>query len=197
MFGLPSTDEYVLGRGMTHFNVLGAAPTGREFAEWHNRLQELAAIHPPRHPRHDLDRPATLVHRQPRRRDHGRPVLRSGPSRSASPRSATRRSSSASATSPARSTRRSASASRCTRRSTSPPSRAGRAGRDLRRGPRADGRARRRVHPRLPGRRARPRLRRHDDQALPRRRPPEGRRGPAFRLRPRAGLPGRRSSSCT
>ena len=30
-----------------------------------------------------------------------------------------------------------------------------------------------------------------DDQALPRRRPAEGRRGPALRLRPRAGLPGR------
>jgi beta-glucosidase len=43
MFGTPSTDEYVLGRGMTHFNVLGAAPSGREMAEWHNRLQELAA----------------------------------------------------------------------------------------------------------------------------------------------------------
>lgn len=43
MFGLPSTEEYVLGRGMSHFNVLGAAPTGRQMAEWHNRLQELAA----------------------------------------------------------------------------------------------------------------------------------------------------------
>ena len=42
-FGLPATEEYVLGRGMTHFNVLGAAPTGRQMAEWHNRLQELAA----------------------------------------------------------------------------------------------------------------------------------------------------------
>ena len=36
-----------------------------------------------------------------------------------------------------------------------------------------------------------PRLRGHHDQALPRRRPAEGRRGPALRLRPRAGLPGR------
>jgi beta-glucosidase len=43
MFGTPSTDEYVLGRGLTHFNVLGAAPTARQMAEWHNRLQELAA----------------------------------------------------------------------------------------------------------------------------------------------------------
>ena len=31
MFGTPSTDEYVLGRGMTHFNVLGAAPAA---ARW-------------------------------------------------------------------------------------------------------------------------------------------------------------------
>ncbi|MCZ9883453.1 glycoside hydrolase family 3 protein [Arthrobacter sp. B2a2-09] len=43
MFGLPSTQEYVLGKQMTHFNVLGAAPTARQMAEWHNRLQELAA----------------------------------------------------------------------------------------------------------------------------------------------------------
>ncbi len=43
MFGTPSTDEYVLGRGLTHFNVLGAAPIARQMAEWHNRLQELAA----------------------------------------------------------------------------------------------------------------------------------------------------------
>jgi beta-glucosidase len=43
VFGLPSTDELVLGRQMTHFNVLGAAPSARELAEWHNRLQELAA----------------------------------------------------------------------------------------------------------------------------------------------------------
>lgn len=42
-FGLPSTEEYVLGKQMTHFNVLGAAPTARQMAEWHNRLQELAA----------------------------------------------------------------------------------------------------------------------------------------------------------
>lgn len=42
MFGLPSTQEYVRGKQMTHFNVLGAAPTARQMAEWHNRLQELA-----------------------------------------------------------------------------------------------------------------------------------------------------------
>ena len=65
-------------------------------------------------------------------------------------------------------------------------------GRDVRRGPRAVGPHGRRLHPRLPGRRARPRLGRDHDEALPRRRPPAGRRGPALRLRPRAGLPGRR-----
>ncbi|KXC04515.1 glycoside hydrolase family 3 protein [Microbacterium hominis] len=42
-FGLPSTDEYVRERHMTHFNLLGVAPTAREIAQWHNRLQELAA----------------------------------------------------------------------------------------------------------------------------------------------------------
>ncbi|AMB57546.1 glycoside hydrolase family 3 protein [Microterricola viridarii] len=42
-FDLPSTDEYVNGLQMTHFNLLGAAPTAEVMAEWHNRLQELAA----------------------------------------------------------------------------------------------------------------------------------------------------------
>ncbi|GAA4974147.1 glycoside hydrolase family 3 protein [Kineococcus glutinatus] len=42
-FGLPSAEEMVLGRGMTHFNLLGAAPTAQELARWHNALQELAA----------------------------------------------------------------------------------------------------------------------------------------------------------
>jgi beta-glucosidase len=43
VFNLPSTEEYVLDRRMTHFNVLGSAPEARQMAEWHNRLQELAA----------------------------------------------------------------------------------------------------------------------------------------------------------
>lgn len=43
MFGLPSNEEYVLGAGMTHFNVLGSAPTAELMAQWHNALQELAA----------------------------------------------------------------------------------------------------------------------------------------------------------
>ncbi|WP_395245653.1 glycoside hydrolase family 3 protein [Agromyces sp. MMS24-K17] len=42
-FGLPATDELVAGRLMTHFNILAAAPTPELIAEWHNRLQELAA----------------------------------------------------------------------------------------------------------------------------------------------------------
>ena len=43
VFGLPSTDEYVNGRLMNHFNILGAAPSPEAMATWHNRLQELAA----------------------------------------------------------------------------------------------------------------------------------------------------------
>lgn len=42
-FNLPSTDSYINGLGMTHFNLLGAAPDATQMAEWHNRLQELAA----------------------------------------------------------------------------------------------------------------------------------------------------------
>ena len=42
-FGLPSNREYVIDKGMTHFNLLGVAPTAGEIARWHNRLQELAA----------------------------------------------------------------------------------------------------------------------------------------------------------
>jgi beta-glucosidase len=42
-FGLPGTDEYVHGRLMNHFNLLGAAPDAGTLAAWHNRLQELAA----------------------------------------------------------------------------------------------------------------------------------------------------------
>ena len=43
VFGLPSNEEYVAGRQMTHFNLLGVAPTAGEIARWHNKLQELAA----------------------------------------------------------------------------------------------------------------------------------------------------------
>ncbi|MCL2516003.1 MAG: glycoside hydrolase family 3 C-terminal domain-containing protein [Microbacteriaceae bacterium] len=41
--GLPGTTDMVVGRSMTHFNVLGSPGTAREFAIWHNRVQELAA----------------------------------------------------------------------------------------------------------------------------------------------------------
>lgn len=43
VFGIPSAREVVIERHMTHFNVAGGAPTGRELAEWHNSLQRLAA----------------------------------------------------------------------------------------------------------------------------------------------------------
>lgn len=42
-FGLPSTDEYLFERHMTHFNLLGIAPRGRDIAKWHNALQRRAA----------------------------------------------------------------------------------------------------------------------------------------------------------
>ncbi|BDZ41609.1 beta-glucosidase [Paraoerskovia sediminicola] len=41
--GVPTAADMVLGRSMTHLNVLMAPPTAREFALWHNRLQDLAA----------------------------------------------------------------------------------------------------------------------------------------------------------
>jgi beta-glucosidase len=42
-FDMPSNEEFVIGKGMTHFNVLGSAPTAALMAQWHNKLQELAA----------------------------------------------------------------------------------------------------------------------------------------------------------
>ena len=42
-FALPSTDEFVLTRGMTHFNLIGTDTSAERMARWHNRLQELAA----------------------------------------------------------------------------------------------------------------------------------------------------------
>ncbi|UPL18880.1 glycoside hydrolase family 3 protein [Microbacterium aurugineum] len=42
-FATPSAREFLEGKRMTHFNLLGAAPTGREIAAWHNSLQRLAA----------------------------------------------------------------------------------------------------------------------------------------------------------
>lgn len=41
-FGIPSVLAMVRNRRMNHFNLLGAAPTGREFASWHNAVQRIA-----------------------------------------------------------------------------------------------------------------------------------------------------------
>ncbi|WP_127819070.1 glycoside hydrolase family 3 protein [Microbacterium sp. CPCC 204701] len=43
VFGLPANRDYVLGKRMNHFNLLGVAPTAGAIARWHNRMQELAA----------------------------------------------------------------------------------------------------------------------------------------------------------
>ncbi|QDZ14152.1 glycoside hydrolase family 3 protein [Humibacter ginsenosidimutans] len=45
-FGIPSAASMVRKRRMNHFNLLGAAPSGREFAAWHNALQRLALESP-------------------------------------------------------------------------------------------------------------------------------------------------------
>lgn len=42
-FDMPGTSEYVVDKHMSHLNLFGMAPSGRELAEWHNRIQELAA----------------------------------------------------------------------------------------------------------------------------------------------------------
>ncbi|MFD4422957.1 glycoside hydrolase family 3 protein [Agromyces sp. NPDC058484] len=42
MFGLPSVANLIHDRRMNHFNLLGSAPSGREFAEWQNAAQHLA-----------------------------------------------------------------------------------------------------------------------------------------------------------
>lgn len=43
IFATPSARDFVDVKNMTHFNLLGAAPTGREIAAWQNALQRLAA----------------------------------------------------------------------------------------------------------------------------------------------------------
>ncbi|WP_341946492.1 glycoside hydrolase family 3 N-terminal domain-containing protein [Microbacterium sp. LWH11-1.2] len=43
VFATPSAREFLETKQMTHFNLLGAAPTGREIAAWQNALQRLAA----------------------------------------------------------------------------------------------------------------------------------------------------------
>jgi beta-glucosidase len=45
-FGLPSAVAMVRNRRMNHFNLLGAAPGGREFAAWHNAVQTVALESP-------------------------------------------------------------------------------------------------------------------------------------------------------
>ena len=46
VFGLPSAVAMVRNRRMNHFNLLGAAPDGREFAAWHNTVQRIALESP-------------------------------------------------------------------------------------------------------------------------------------------------------
>ena len=41
-FNIASNHEYVADRHMSHFNVLGAAPSAGELARWYNNIQELA-----------------------------------------------------------------------------------------------------------------------------------------------------------
>jgi beta-glucosidase len=43
VFGIASNREYIAGRHMSHFNLLGVPPTARAIASWHNKVQELAA----------------------------------------------------------------------------------------------------------------------------------------------------------
>ncbi len=50
MFGLPSVASLIHDRRMNHFNLLGSAPSGREFAEWQNAAQRLARELPLRIP---------------------------------------------------------------------------------------------------------------------------------------------------
>ena len=75
IFGTPSAREFVDVKNMTHFNLLGAAPTGREIAAWQNALQRPRGIDPPRHPGDALDRPEALLQREPRSLDPRRSLL--------------------------------------------------------------------------------------------------------------------------
>jgi beta-glucosidase len=42
-FGIASNEEYIVGRAMSHFNLLMVPPTAGAIARWHNKVQELAA----------------------------------------------------------------------------------------------------------------------------------------------------------
>ena len=46
MVSLPSARTLISEFRLRHFNLLGAAPDGRQFAQWHNEMQHLAAEHP-------------------------------------------------------------------------------------------------------------------------------------------------------
>ncbi|WP_220472080.1 glycoside hydrolase family 3 protein [Tomitella gaofuii] len=37
-----AVERFILEQNMTHFNLLGSAPSGREFARWHNGIQKVA-----------------------------------------------------------------------------------------------------------------------------------------------------------
>lgn len=43
---LPAAETLVTDLRLRHFNLLGAAPDGRQFAQWHNHLQRVAAEQP-------------------------------------------------------------------------------------------------------------------------------------------------------
>ena len=191
--GCRRTASTCIGKGMTHFNLLGVAPTAGAIAALAQQAAGARGIDPPRHPRDDLDRSAPLVHRQPRHGACSRARSRSGP-----------RPSGLAATRDAALVERFADIARQEYTAvgirvalhpqvdlaTEP--RWARASADLRRGRRA--RRASSAPPTSAASRAaivRPGSRLDDDQALPRRRPAEGRRRPALRLRPRAGLPGR------
>jgi beta-glucosidase len=46
VFGRQSVRSLITNHSMNHFNVLGAAPDVRAFAEWHNAVQQIAADRP-------------------------------------------------------------------------------------------------------------------------------------------------------
>jgi beta-glucosidase len=46
LFSAPSIASMITDRRMNHFSLLGAAPGGRAFAQWHNEVQRIAATRP-------------------------------------------------------------------------------------------------------------------------------------------------------
>ena len=184
--------EYVLGKHMSHWNLLGVPGSAREIAEWHNRLQALCA-------ETRLGIPATIA-TDPRHAftDNPGTALLSGPF-SQWPETLGLAATRDEALDGAARRRRPAGVPG--RRPAHRAAPAGRPGHRAALGARQ--RHVRRGRASSPGRWA-PRTcagsrvpsfgagqRLDDDQALPRRRTAEGRRGPALRVRPRAGLPGR------